>query len=102
MEGKTYTGQELEGYFQRSSTDQTTATAQQDVVLAVGRRFCSAGFWKGQKAFRKFMKITETDLSVSALMKIGKALIPALEGKNLQRTCLPLEGNWNISATALS
>ena len=102
MEGKTYTGQELEGYFQRPSTDQTTATAQQDVVLAVGRRFCSAGFWKGQKAFRKFMKITETDLSVSALMKIGKALIPALEGKNLQRACLPLEGNWNLSATALS
>lgn len=102
MEGKTYTGQELEGYFQSPSTDQTTATAQQDVVLAVGRRFCSAGFWKGQKAFRKFMKITETDLSVSALMKIGKALIPALEGKNLQRACLPLEGNWNLSATDLS
>ena len=102
MEGKTYTGQELEEYFQSPSTDQTTATAQQDVVLAVGRRFCSAGFWKGQKAFRKFMKITETDLSVSALMKIGKALIPALEGKNLQRACLPLEGNWNLSATDLS
>ena len=102
MEGRTYSGQELEGYFQSPSTEQTTATAQQDVVLAVGRRFCSAGFWKGQKAFRKFMKITETDLSVSALMKIGKALIPALEGKNLQRACLPLEGNWNISATALS
>ena len=102
MEGRAYSGQELEGYFQSPSTDQTTATAQQDVVLAVGRRFCSAGFWKGQKAFRKFMKITETDLSVSALMKIGKALIPALEGKNLQRACLPLEGNWNISATALS
>ena len=48
------------------------------------------------------MKITETDLSVSALMKIGKALIPALEGKNLQRACLPLEGNWNLSATDLS
>ena len=102
MEGKTYTGQELEGYFQTPSTDRTAAAAQQDVVLAVGRRFCSAGFWKGQKAFRKFMKITETDLSVSALMKIGKALIPALEGKNLQRACLPLEGNWNLSATAFS
>ena len=102
MEGRTYSGQELEEYFQIPSTDQTTATAQQDVVLAVGRRFCSAGFWKGQKAFRKFMKITETDLSVSTLMKIGKALIPALEGKNLQRACLPLEGNWNLSATDLS
>lgn len=94
MEGKTYSGQELENYLNKSAIDFADAGAQQNAVLAVGRRFCSAGFWKGQKAFRKFMKITETDLSVSALMKIGKALIPALEGKGLQSFCLSEEGKW--------
>ncbi len=100
IEGKTYVGQELNNYLQNLSSDSTGARAQQDVVLAVGRRFCSAGFWKGQNALRKLLQVTDTDLSISALMKIGKKLIPALEGKGLYRYCLPDQGKWEMPGNA--
>jgi anionic cell wall polymer biosynthesis LytR-Cps2A-Psr (LCP) family protein len=51
MEGRTYSGQELEGYFQSPTTDQTTATAQQDVVLAVADAFAAPAFGKDRRPF---------------------------------------------------
>lgn len=92
--GKTYSGQALGNYLQTLGGNSQGAYAQQDAVLAVGRRFCSAGFWKGQNALRKLLKVTDTNLSLSALVKIGSKLIPALEGKGLHRYCLPDAGRW--------
>lgn len=96
MNGKTYSGQALKTYLHSLPTDSAGAQAQQEVVLAVGRRFCSAGFWKGQNGLGKLLRIADTDFSVTALMKIGKKLIPALSGTGLYRYCLPEQGNWEI------
>ncbi len=96
MEGKTFSGEKMENYLKSQNGDATAAKAQQEAVLAVGRRFCSAGFWKGQNALRKLLKITDTDLSITTLMKIGKNLIPALEGKDLLQNCLPNANGWEI------
>lgn len=100
LAGKSCDGQTFESYFHNLPNDSTGAKAQQNSVLAVGRRFCNAGFWKAQNALGKLLKITDTDLSLSALMKIGKKLIPALDGKGLYQHCLPDQGKWE--ATDLS
>lgn len=98
IDGKTYQGWEFEGYLKSLNGSSNSAYAQQNAVLAIGRRFCSAGFWKGQNALRKLLKVTDTDLSLSMLMKIGKKLIPALEGSGLTRYCLPNDGRWDLPA----
>lgn len=98
MNGKTYSGQALQTFLSSLPMDAAGAQAQQEVVLAVGRRFCSAGFWKGQNGLGKLLRIADTDFSVTALMKIGKKLIPALSGTGLYRYCLPEQGNWEIPA----
>ena len=96
LAGKSYNGQAFESYFHDLPNDSTRAKAQQNSVLAVGRRFCNAGFWKAQNALGKLLKITDTDLSLSALIKIGKKLSPALDGKGLYQHCLPDQGKWEI------
>lgn len=96
IDGKTYTGQAFETYLKSLPSDTAGAKAQRNAVLAVGRRFCSAGFWKAQNALRKLLRITDTNLSLNALMKIGKDLIPALEGKGLHQYCLPDRDKWEI------
>ncbi len=100
MKGKNHTGQEVQSYLNSLPTSSAGAQAQQEVVLAVGRRFCNAGFWKAQKGLGKLLRITETDLSVSALMKIGKKLIPALDGNGLFQYCLPHQGKWDLPCSA--
>ena len=99
LNGKIYSGQEMVAYFKNLPPDREGAYAQQDVLLAIGRRFCAAGFWKGQTAMGKLLQITETDLSVSNLIKLGTGLIPALEGKDLSRHCLPDSGQWTVSGS---
>lgn len=94
MEGRSYSGQELQTYLRNLPEDNKGAMAQQEAVLAIGRRFCNAGLWKGQGGLRKLLRITKTDLSVSDLLRIGNKLIPALEGKGLYRYCLPEQGKW--------
>lgn len=97
MEGRTFSGQELQTYLRNLPEDNKGAVAQQEAVLAVGRRFCNAGLWKGQSGLRKLLRITNTDLIVSDLLRIGSKLIPALEGKGLYRYCLPDQGKWEMS-----
>ena len=99
IDGKTFKGVEFEQYLQGLSGGSNGAYAQQNAVLAVGRRFCSAGFWKGQNALRKLLKVTDTDLSLTVLVKIGNKLIPALEGSGLTRYCLPNSGGWDLPAS---
>lgn len=99
LEGKTYSGAQLQIYLQNLPCDSTGARVQQDTVLAVGRQFCAAGFWKGQNGLGKLLKISDTDLSISTLVQIGKKLIPALEGKGLYRYCLPEQGRWEMPDT---
>lgn len=96
LNGKMYSGQEIVTHLKNLPQDSTGAYAQQDALLAIGRRFCGAGFWKGQAAMGKLLQITETDLSVSTLIKLGTGLIPALEGKDLYRHCLPDGGQWIV------
>ena len=100
LAGKTCDGQAFEAYLTDQPTDVTGAKAQQNAVLAVGRRFCSAGFWKAQNALGKLLRITDTDLSFGSLVKIGKKLIPALEGKGLYQHCLPVDGKWELTGSA--
>lgn len=89
LEGKQYTGTQLAQHLHSLPLSREGAMDQQEVMLAVGRRFCAAGFWKGQSAMGKLLQITETDLSVSTLIKLGNQLIPALNGKDLSRSCWP-------------
>lgn len=100
LAGKTYTGQSFKAYLNTFPNDSAGAKAQQNGILAVGKRFCSAGFWKAQNALGKLLRITDTDLSFSVLIKIGKKLIPALEGKGLYQHCLPANGNWELTDSA--
>lgn len=100
LAGKTCDGQAFEAYLTDQPTDVTGAKAQQNAVLAVGRRFCSAGFWKAQNALGKLLRVTDTDLSFGSLVKIGKKLIPALEGKGLYQHCLPADGKWELTGSA--
>ncbi len=94
LEGKLLSGKGLQAYLKNIPSDCAGAEMQQNVILAIGRRFCSAGFWKGQNALRKLMKVTDTNLSVGELIKLGKILIPALEGKGLYRHYVPKDGQW--------
>lgn len=93
---KQYSGKELIAYLQSLPADSAGARAQQEVILAVGRSFSTAGFWKCQNALGKMLKITDTDLSIGTLVKIGKKLIPVLDGQGLEFYCLPGKDGWKL------
>ena len=98
IDGETLDGQSFTALLRNGGSEQTVGQLQQKAVLAIGRRFCNAGFWKAQKALRKLLRITDTELSLNALVKIGKKLVPALEGKGLYSYCLPYADGWDITA----
>lgn len=93
---KQYSGKELVAYMQSLPADSVGAKAQQEAILAVGRSFSAAGFWKCQNALGKMLKITDTDLSISTLVKIGKKLIPVLDGQDVEFYCLPDQDGWEL------
>lgn len=100
LSGKIYSGRDMVNYLQSLPNDASGAEKQQEVILAIGRRFADLGIWKSKTAMLKLLQITETDLSVSTLIKLGNQLLPALEGKNLTRDCLPDHGRW-VAAVCL-